>query len=397
MTGSVYLRHGRLLIAAAAAFSMSTLFSAMKPVLLTRFVEENAWSDALAGLAVAMPFVGIAAAALVAAPLAARLSLRTMAIVFGGLLVGAELASALTHTHAAVVLPLQFVGGLAVGVLMGASSRIIATRETPGPLFGAADMSAVLLMSTMVAIVGAAVQRGGLAGGYMVAAAIAALFTLTMLVYRSSEQTTAALAATTALPVTVRAIAVVAMAITFVTCSGLGFTYMFSVAQTLGMSYAEAGRGIGLVLFLSAAACLAGGWASARYGPYRPLGAAYVACALGWYGVVHAPTAALFYAALVPAVFALQFNFPVLLDLAGSLDRDGRWGAIAAPLQTSGFAWAAIAAGLVVGEFGIDALPVVTGVGMAVCLVLLWPAAGKPEQDSEAVAPAVVVTDQSHR
>ena len=51
-----------LLLAGASAFSMSTLFSAMKPVLLTRYVEQAGFSESLAGLVVAMPFVGIAVA-----------------------------------------------------------------------------------------------------------------------------------------------------------------------------------------------------------------------------------------------------------------------------------------------------------------------------------------------
>ncbi|MEM1260949.1 MAG: MFS transporter [Pseudomonadota bacterium] len=361
-------RHRWLVLSAAAAYSMSTLFSAMKPILLTRFVEQHGWSNALAGLAVAMPFAGIAIAALCIAPLT-RLSLRRLAVVFGAVLVTAELGSALGHASAAVVLALQFSGGFAVGILMGASSRIIATTDLAGPLFGAVDMIAVLLMSAMVAIVGTAVGYGGLTGGYLVAAVIGALLAVAMLPYKNPALITTASTAT--LVVSVRALAVVAMGVIFVTCSGLGFTYMFTVAQELGIGYADAGRSIGLLLFVSAFVCLLGGWASARYGPYRPLAIAFIACAGGWYGVVHAPSPVVFYASLVPAVFALQFNFPVLLDLAGSLDRTGRWGAIAAPLQTSGFAWAAILAGLIVGRFGLDALPKATAIGMLVCLCLL--------------------------
>jgi len=95
------------------------------------------------------------------------------------------------------------------------------------------------------------------------------------------------------------------------------------------------------------------------------------ASSLGWYWVIHAPGASVFYIALVLAVFSLQFNFPVLLDLAGSLGQDGQWGAIAAPLQTSGLAWAAILAGTLVGVFGLAAIPIATGAGMCICLLLL--------------------------
>jgi predicted MFS family arabinose efflux permease len=81
-----------------------------------------------------------------------------------------------------------------------------------------------------------------------------------------------------------------------------------------------------------------------------------------------------FFIALVPAVFALQFNFPILLALSGALDAHGRWAGIAAPLITSGFAWAAIVAGLIVEHFGMEALASVNVVGMALCALLLWPA-----------------------
>jgi hypothetical protein len=54
-----------IVIAGSASFSMSTLFSSMKPVLLTRFVEQAGFSQSLAGLIVAMPFVGGALSAFV--------------------------------------------------------------------------------------------------------------------------------------------------------------------------------------------------------------------------------------------------------------------------------------------------------------------------------------------
>ena len=367
---SVYRRHICLLIATAAAYSMSTLFSAMKPVLLTRFVEEHGWSDALAGLAVATPFIGIALAALIA-PLTGRVAVRTLAVVLGLALIASEFASAFLHPHPVALIALQLVGGVAVGALMGASSRQIAITEKPGPLFGAADMVGVLLMSSMIAAVGWAVGENGLQGGYFVATLIAAVLVVFMLQYHGAAPVRDDSQKTAPLVVTRQGIAVVAMAVVFITSSGLGFTYMFTIAQGLGASYAEAGSGIGILLLVSALACLAGGWVSERVGPRRPLAVAFVVCAVGWYGVVHATNLTMFYAALVPAVFALQFNFPVLLDLAGSLDSEGRWGAIAVPLQTSGFAWAAILAGAIVGQFGVNAIPPATAIGMAICLALL--------------------------
>jgi hypothetical protein len=77
--------------------------------------------------------------------------------------------------------------------------------------------------------------------------------------------------------------------------------------------------------------------------------------------------------ALVPAIFSLQFNFPILLALSGSLDAEGRWAAIATPLLMSGFAWAAIVAGAIVSVGGIPALATATGLGLLICLLLLIP------------------------
>ena len=110
---------------------MSTLFSAMKPILLTRFVEQAGFSESLAGLAVAMPFIGIATATLMLKFLMKKLTFRQLVLLFGGILVAAELSSAFYFQYRNLLLLAQLAGGFSVGVLMGASSRIIATTKTP--------------------------------------------------------------------------------------------------------------------------------------------------------------------------------------------------------------------------------------------------------------------------
>ena len=371
-------RYLALAVAGSAAYSMSTLFSAMKPVLLTRLVEQADYSERLAGLAVAMPFVGIALAAFAVHSVIERLSYRQIVMVFGALLAAAELASVWLFPHALALLGVQLAGGLSVGILMGATSREIARSSSPARLFGFVDMMAVLLMSAMVFGVGLSVEWEGLRGGYGFAAAVAAALTLAMLLRRAraADDDVPARPSSgeraTAIKLTLKPLAVVGMGVVFVTFSGLGFAFMFTLARDLGMSYDDAGWWIGVLLFFSAFACQAGGWASARYGPRRPLGLAFVVCAVGWYLAVNATSVPVFFAGLVPAIFALQFNFPVLLSLAGTLDNDGQWAGIASPLLTSGFAWAAIVAGQLVGVWGLAALAIGTICGMLVCLGLLW-------------------------
>ncbi|MCR9279542.1 MAG: MFS transporter [Pseudomonadaceae bacterium] len=363
-----------LILAGAAAYSMSTLFSAMKPIVLTRTAEQLGLSDGLASLIAAMPFVGIASAALLAAPLVTRLSLTQLTCTFGALLIAAELVSAQAFESVPVTLLLQFLAGLSVGILMGATSKVIATSDSADEVFGVVDMTAVLLMSVMISTVSIAVEYNGLEGAYLAAAGISALFALLMLAHRSPAPTPIASDSPTLEPlhVGIRELSVVAMAVTFVTFSGVGFAYMFTIAKDLGMGYAVAGEQIGWLLFASAFACLAGGWCSARFGPARPLAAAFITCAVGWLIASTTQSQIIYIAALVPAVFSLQFCFPVLLALSGSLDRDGRWAAIATPVQTSGFAWAAILAGQVVGVWGTQVIGIVTSAGMAICLALLW-------------------------
>lgn len=366
--------HKGLLIAGASAYSMSTLFSAMKPVLLTRFVEQAGFAESLAGLVVAMPFVGIAIASFVSRPLINRFSMKQLSALFGGLLIGGEIVSAFFYENSTILLFAQFAAGLSVGVLMGATSRVIATTETPDPIFGFVDMMAVFLMSFMIAGVGAAVGVFGLEGGYLFAALIALIFTLFMFAYREPQGVVVNDNVTTPrLIITIRPIAVIVMGVLFVTCSGLGFAFMFTIALELGMDYASAGSFIGVLLLVSAAACQIGGWCSGRYGPYRPLAWAFVTCALGWYFAINATSQIMFMAALVPAIFALQFNFPILLALSGSLDENGQWAAIASPLLTSGFAWAAIAAGTIVTHWDVSALATATIIGLSVCFALLLP------------------------
>jgi hypothetical protein len=163
------------------------------------------------------------------------------------------------------------------------------------------------------------------------------------------------------------------MGMLFVTCSGFGFAFLFTIGIDLGMSYASAGSFIGTLVLVSSLACQLGGWSSGKFGPYRPLAGAYIVCAVGWYIAIHASSQLIFMIALVPAIFSLQFNFPILLALSGSLDAEGRWAAIATPLLMSGFAWAAIVAGAIVSVWGIPALATATGLGLLICLLLLIP------------------------
>jgi len=368
------ITHSGLLVAGAAAFSMSTLFSAMKPVLLTRFVEETGSGESLAGLVVAMPFAGIAAASLVLKPVLRHLGLHQMVLVFGGMLILLELFSAFFFNYHGALLIAQFIGGVSVGVLMGATSRIVATTDLPDEIFGFVDMSAVFLMSFMIAGVGAAVGLYGLQGGYLFAALAALIYTALMLPYQEAETAHFEKKSVVApLEFGIRPLSVIFMGVLFVTSSGLGFAFLFTKALDLGMGYSIAGSFIGGLVLVSAFACLVGGWCGGRFGPFRPLAAAFITCALGWWVAINAHSQLVFMLALVPAIFSLQFNFPVLLALAGSLDVDGRWAAVATPLITSGFAWAAIAAGLIVSQWDVAALGTATVVGMFVCLLLLVP------------------------
>ncbi|MFT6436353.1 MAG: hypothetical protein ACJAVI_004419 [Candidatus Azotimanducaceae bacterium] len=367
-----------LLLAGASAFSMSTLFSAMKPVLLTRFVEQAGFGESLAGLIVAMPYVGIALSSLILNRLLGIMPLRLLVIVFGTLLTTSEFASAYLFETTTLIIPLQFLAGISVGVLTGGVSRIIATKPLADEMFGFVDMAAVFLMSFMIAGVGAAIGAFGLEGGYLFAAVVSFIYTLIMLVHRSGSDNDGGIVKfREPLKFALRPISVIFMGMLFVTCSGFGFAFLFTIAIDLGMDYASAGSFIGTLVLASALACQLGGWCSGKFGPYRPLAGAYIVCGIGWYIAINADSQLVFMAALVPAIFSLQFNFPILLALSGSLDKEGQWAAIATPLLMSGFAWAAITAGAIVTVWGIPALATATGAGLLVCLLLLIPSREK--------------------
>jgi len=323
---------------------------------------------------VAMPFVGIAVASLLLRVLLRRLTLRSLIVVFGSILVTGELISAFFFQHASTLLIAQLAGGISVGVLMGATSKIIATTSMPDETFGFVDMTAVFLMSFMIAGIGAAVGMYGLQGGYLLAAAAAFVFTILMVPYQGpTSQTPSDESALAPLAINLRPVAVVVMGMLFVSSSGLGFAYMFTIALNLGMQYASAGSFIGILVLVSALACQLGGWCSGRFGPLRPLACAFITCGVGWFFAINATSQLMFMLALVPAIFSLQFNFPILLALSGSLDSDGQWASIATPLLVSGFAWAAIAAGAIVDRWDVTALATATAIGMLLCLALLIP------------------------
>ncbi len=373
---SWYLRYLPLLFAGTSAYSMSTLFSALKPVLLTRFVEQAGVTESSAGLIVAMPFVGIAISPILSGLIVDRMNLFRLAVIFGPILVAVELCSAYFYQIVPLLLLAQFVAGLSVGSLMGATSRLIATSTKPDRIFGFVDMMAVFLMSFMVAGVGITVGYLGLKGGYLFAASLGAVFSCFMIYFGRNISNEVIVSRNRArfarMPViTRRSVAVVLMGVLFVSSSGLGFAFMFTLALNLGMEYASAGQFIGILLFVSALACHVGGWTSARFGPIRPLAIAFVLCAVGWLLAINATNQLMFMAGLVPAIFSLQFCFPILLALSGSLDEEGRWASIAAPIQTSGFAWAAMMAGMIVSYWDLQALGTATAIGMSCCLLLL--------------------------
>lgn len=366
-----------LLVAGSAAFSISTLFSSMKPVLIARFVEQAGYSSGLAGLAAAMPFIGGAFSSLLLPLILRRFSAGVAVTGFSLCLAFAEAANAVWFANAPLLLVGQFVAGVCGGILMGLVSQMIATSPRSEQSFGIVDMVGVLMMSFMIAAVGTAVEGGGLRGGFLAAAGLCLAFAAAMITSRHGlltlpGQEAADMRAPAPLGIGWRGAAVITMGVLFVTFSGLGFAFMVTAARQLGFGYEQVGSAIGIILFLSAAGCLAGGWCAAKFGPKPALLGAFALCALGWHIALRTQSQTIFLLALGPAICALQFCFPILLALAGSIDAEGRVAAIAAPLIVSGFAWAAILAGIVVDHWGLAALPIATEIGMILCTGLLF-------------------------
>lgn len=369
---SLLLPYLGLIVAASAAFTMSTLFSSVKPILLTQFMREAGFQAGLSGLLVAAPFIGISLAIFVVGQLLAKYSYRIIVTNSGGGLVACQALNSLFFENAVVTLILQLASGISVGILMGVTSSYIARVKHAGTLFGTVDMIGVLLMSFMVAGASSITDKFGVAGGFAFSAVLSLLYWFAMYVYSpSTEKTTAETSVPKAFSISLRPVVIITMGVLFVTFSGQGFAFMFTIANNLGMSYEQAGSSIGAVLFLSSFACLAGGVCSARFGPEKPLLGAYIVCALGWTLAINSQTQNAFFIGLFPAICALQFSFPVLLSFAGELDNHGRWAAIATPLLTSGFAWAAVLSGQVVQQWGLDSLVLSTQIGMFVCSLLL--------------------------
>lgn len=367
----------RLLMAGSAALSISTLFSSMKPVLISGLVEQAGYSAPLAGLAAAMPFIGGVAASLLLLRLGPGADNRRLRQLSAALPV-LELGNALWFTHGTALLLGQFAVGLCGGMILGLVSRLIARSARSGETFGMADAVGVLLMSVMLAGVGSAVDLAGVRGGFLVAAFFCTLFALLLHAglqdasHLENDRDEDALTQSATDRSAWQSLAIIVMGVVFVTFSGLGFAFMITVARQLGLGYKAASSAIGLVLFLSASGCFIGGWTAARFGPRRPLLGAFALCAAGWHVALHAHDLATFFIGLGPAILALQFCFPILLSLAGGADHDGRMAAIGAPVIVSGFAWAAVLAGLIVRHGGIDALSIATDGGMVLCAALLW-------------------------
>lgn len=368
-----YREHFGLIVAGAAAFSMSTLFSSAKPVLITRFNEQIGFSPSLSGLIAAMPFIGIAVSSLIVGQVIKRLHYQVSAICMGLILILSQLMASQFFFAPVIVLMLQFIGGVSVGVLMGITSQVIAKTRFSHKIFGAVDGIAVLLMSFMIAGVSHAVAAKGLMGAFIFSALVCLLFFGLLFLYKSPRGDALSLDVNQPVKLAFRPVLVVLIGVAFIAFSGMGFAFMFTVARNLGLSYEYAGNSIGLILFFSAFACLAGGYVSHHFGATVPLLVAFFSCALGWFVALNTEQPWLFLCALVPAIYSIQFSFPVFLALAGELDKQGSWAAIATPLLTSGFAWAAILSGLVADAWGIKTIAWVNILGMASCAgLLVW-------------------------
>jgi predicted MFS family arabinose efflux permease len=377
-----------LLVAGSVAYSISTMFSSMKPVLISRLVEQAGYSPTVAGLAAAMPFAGGALSAVLLPAILRRFGAGTAAMGLSLGLAIIEAANAWAFPVPALLLAGQFAAGLCGGILLGLVSRRIALSGQAEQSFGIVDTVGVLMMSFMIALVGTAVGWGGLRGGFLTVSGLCAVFAAIMYGSRHglAERSDHALAdMATRLQIGWRAVAAMAMGVLFITFSGLGFAFMITAARKLGFGYQAASSAIGIILFVSATGCLVGGWCAARFGPKHTLLAAFAVCALGWHIALHTHSQAVFLLALGPAIFALQFCFPVIMTLASSFDAEGRLAAIAAPLIVSGFAWAAILAGVVVDHWGLAALPGVTELGMMVCATLLFAATSVPRAPDVAI------------
>lgn len=361
-----------LVIAASASFSMSTLFSSVKPVLLTQFMRETGVATSLAGWLVAAPFIGIALATFVVAWLLSRFTYRTLITSAGAMLVGAQFLLSVLFPYPVLTLLLQLMSGVMVGLLMGVTSFYIAQTRTPGVLFGLVDMIGVLLMSGMVAGVSVATEYMGVAGGFLFSASLCAGYWLLMYFYQVKPLEKSSYSAPVKpLEISLRPVLIILMGVLFVTFSGQGFAFMFTMADQLGMGFEEAGSKIGFILFVSAFGCIVGGVCSAKFGAEKPLLVAFIICGVSWTIAINATSATVFLWALFPAITMLQFSFPMLLVLAGTLDSQGRWAAVATPLLTSGFAWAAVLAGMIVENWNIQALALSTQLGMLICIVML--------------------------
>lgn len=163
-----------------------------------------------------------------------------------------------------------------MGVLMGATSRIVASSQTPDQKIGFVNMSGVFLMSFMIAGVGTAVGLYGLQGGYLFAGLAALAFTVLMLPYQGPAPTEPDSGfAHTPLKPGLRPIAVILMGMLFVTSSGMGFAFMFTIALDLGMEYSSEGSFIGGLVLVSALACQVGGWCLLLIIPSRAYGKPY--------------------------------------------------------------------------------------------------------------------------
>lgn len=379
-----------IIIGGSAAFTLSTLASAMKPVLLIRLIQQAGFNEVMAGLAVGAPFIGMAVASVLVNPLLRVMTSRQLVLLSAIIGVAAHLISASMFQQAAVVFVAQLFSGLAVGVFLGLSSIVIGRQKRADLMFGVVDTVAVFLMSLLIASTAYAVSQLGVSGGYLYAALITALLVPLLWVLIQQHMDIDAIeeqAGEVQLSNVLRGCAVLLMGTIFITSTGLGFAFAFNIAAELDIEFIDFGGTLGLAALFAALGPVVGGFSAVRWGRRKPLLFGIVFATVSWSAFILAPSREIFLFAIFPAMFFMNVCIPMLLGAAAELDGSGAWSAIAAPLYVAGFALSPIIGGFVVSALDLDALATATIIGGIMCVLLQFALNRRPIRHEVIVRP----------
>ena len=357
-------------IAVLAAQVIGGLVTQMSPLIIGGVITGFNLSEQQASLVVFAEFFMLSITAIIAAPLLAKLRLRSVCIGATLTAIFFQLASIIANDYI-IVTAMRCIAGVGVGLVYAASLAAIGScAKNPDRVYGYVQVTWTLLSIILFTIGGhltALYDHKGIYGLILLISLIL-LPSLKFLpkeigeVERGSSEETSGLA-----PALLGCLTLIAVFV-YITATGALYTFSAPLGERAGLTTTQIGYALTAQSGIGFFGALAASWFNVKYGRMVP-----VTVFLSAFSVI----ALVLCTNTNPYIFVLfqslsgiffYFSVPYLFGLAAALDEQGRWAAAAGSAYLLGFASGPGVAGIAVETVGYPGL----GMACATSFATTW-------------------------